>query len=376
MLIVLTASELLARATAAQCTPGTAGVVPYADNFLLGATSPKAGRALLAAWSWITRIANAPMKGKDLRMRSRLLWLGLLLDLKAKLLSTPKATLQILRARIRHTLSSPVSHHFVWQTFGALSYYLYMMRLPLWNYPYFMRWFRRRASLLGPHPELWHSRAHIWPSALRDMQNMLSALQTPQKACTPISDSLSSQHCLYTDASGWGYGVVILGSVRSQFSHPWDSARSRLPIHVLEAHAFLEGLRLLGPSTRRGDIVDAFVDNSAVTWAWRKGNSKDPRLGAVLAIARRLASALGIHVRLKWIASSAQLADRPSRGLSDLVCAISDEAPPARKSRRSDGAGASHGTIRPTQHKATTKERSLWQHRRTGRNFVLSNLRK
>jgi len=371
MLIAHTASQVLARATTARCSPGTVGVIPYADNFLLGATTRKAGRRLLAAWFWVTRAANAPMKGKDLRMRSRLHWLGLALDLRVKTIGVPKATLDTLRARLTHMLTQPVSHHFMWQTFGAVSYYLYALRLPLWDYAHLMLWFRRRARLLAANPGLWHSRARIWPSAVQDLQRAILALQSPQKATEPPADSREGDIVLFTDASAWGGGAVILGHTRRQHSYPWSADQQRLPVHCLEALALLEGLRLVASDTQRGMLIQVFVDNTAVVFSWAKGNSKDPRLSSILATTHRLVRDLGVTVRVTWIPTLYQLADKPSRGHT-LESSELQQMPTKRASDQDVPHSAARQIRRGTRRPNPTP---IYLHRRTGRSFVSKHVR-
>jgi len=314
MIIAHTASEIIARASAARVKmPDSVGVIPYADNFLLGACSRRAGRRLLTAWTRVTRYVNAPMKGKgQLRMRPRLRWLGLDLDLRSKTIAANPELVSTLAQRISHMEEHTVSHLFIWECFGVASYYAYMLRRPLCFYPALMQWIRRRARFLHRHPELWNGPARIWPSALRDLRRVASDIAVPAAAAQDLADT-SVDAFLYTDASKTGgASILFCDSVRND-NYRWEDEDLHRPIHQLEAIALLRGLQMARRYLHKGSHVVAYCDNQAVVYAFAKGNAKDPLLAGIIADIILESTAGGIFLEVKWVPSESQLADALSR---------------------------------------------------------------
>ena len=98
-----------------------------------------------------------------------------------------------------------------------------------------------------------------------------------------------------------------------------------LPIVVKEALAFVNTLqadKTLVTNAR----VDAHTDNMAFLQSWEKQGGKNVQLNDALKKLHETAFALNAVTSLKYVPSSANPADPPSRVLSDLDCMLSRKA--------------------------------------------------
>ena len=105
----------------------------------------------------------------------------------------------------------------------------------------------------------------------------------------------------------------------------WSSDTRSLPIVVKEALAFvntLQACKTLVTNAR----VDAHTDNMAFLQSWEKQGGKNVQLNDALKKLHQTAFDLNAVISLKYVPSSANPADPPSRVLSDLDCMLSRKA--------------------------------------------------
>lgn len=120
---------------------------------------------------------------------------------------------------------------------------------------------------------------------------------------------------IITDSSLSGYAAVRMDGQIVTRGY-WEGS-DMSPIHVREAEAVYKGLCALGDEISHL-YVDVFVDNMAVLLAWNSEGGRDPKLNDVLKRLFELTVRRNCTVRMKYVASSENLADGPSRILSKL----------------------------------------------------------
>lgn len=106
---------------------------------------------------------------------------------------------------------------------------------------------------------------------------------------------------------------------------PLEAAITRsLPI-VKEALAFVNTLQA-GKALVTNERMDAHNDDMAFLQSWEKKGSKNVQLNNALQKLHQTAFKLNAVISLKYVPSSANPADPPSRVLSDLDCMLSRKA--------------------------------------------------
>ncbi|CAG2246538.1 unnamed protein product [Mytilus edulis] len=122
------------------------------------------------------------------------------------------------------------------------------------------------------------------------------------------------QLILATDSSLFKWGAfMICKEVTVEFGDFWNKNDSS-PIHVKEANALLHSL--CSVKERIIDSrVDAFCDNLAVVNAWSNQGGRDPSLNGVLRKIFTLSKTVNMDLRLVYVSSSRNPADRESRKL-------------------------------------------------------------
>ena len=134
-----------------------------------------------------------------------------------------------------------------------------------------------------------------------------------------------------TDASGYKWGAVLHNQNKTNdvVGDYWDTSdtspihvKDTSPIHVKEAKALLNALKAFSKELSQ-HRVDARVDNMAVVYSWNGLGAKDPSLNDVLKQIFQVTQVLNIDLKLNYVASESNLADFPSRSLSNTDCTIS-----------------------------------------------------
>ena len=132
------------------------------------------------------------------------------------------------------------------------------------------------------------------------------------------------QIVLATDSSGYKYGAKILSGDHTgeEIGDFWQSGDSR-PIHVKEADAVLQCLTAIENEVQDARI-DLFCDNTAVVYAWQNQGCRDPMLNNVLKKIFQLVCDKIMHLLLKYIHTSNNPADAPSRSISFTDCMLQE----------------------------------------------------
>jgi len=96
-------------------------------------------------------------------------------------------------------------------------------------------------------------------------------------------------------------------------------------INVFEARALCKALSSFFPSIRNARI-DVWTDNVTLRVAWENGGCRSSLVNQELKRIEEMSRAGNFALHLKYIPSNENIADAPSRTLSDIDCSLSEEA--------------------------------------------------
>ena len=131
----------------------------------------------------------------------------------------------------------------------------------------------------------------------------------------------------FTDASHYAWGAQLTsedGQSRCIRDYWGDSDRPR-PIVIKEALALRNALQALGASLQ-GSRVDGHVDSLPLVQAWKNQGGRSKALSEVVKSIHELALQYNIALSLTYVPSADNLADAPSRSLSQNDCQLAPEA--------------------------------------------------
>ena len=132
------------------------------------------------------------------------------------------------------------------------------------------------------------------------------------------------QIVLATDSSLFKWGAcIILRGKEQEFGDFWEAMDER-PIHVKEASALSFALQSVVDQIM-DKRVDAYCDNQAVVAAWNNQGARDSALNSVLKEIFHLSCQKNFDLRLHYINTKENPADKESRRLSRSDCRLSDD---------------------------------------------------
>ena len=129
---------------------------------------------------------------------------------------------------------------------------------------------------------------------------------------------------VHTDASKTGWGAVLQQSgQRTVIRDYWSDAEPH--INVLEAAAVEQALNSLAPRIQNAR-VDVWSDSQVVVVAWQNQGGKNSQVNDVFQRIVNCARRHNFNLTLQFLPSSSNVADLPSRSLSDADCTLSTDA--------------------------------------------------
>jgi len=121
-----------------------------------------------------------------------------------------------------------------------------------------------------------------------------------------------SELVIATDASDWGYGIVIChpgGEIIKQFKHRWTEGEKKMHIFIREVFAAERGIEKAAPFVTPSTKIFLVLDNTAACWAIERGYTGNVR--AMTSIRNMLE--FFDRIQVVSIVSAENVADRPSR---------------------------------------------------------------
>lgn len=129
---------------------------------------------------------------------------------------------------------------------------------------------------------------------------------------------------MFSDASQRAWGAVLVkDGLSQQIRDYWTNLED--DINVLDARALCNALSSLFPSIKNTRI-DAWTDNVTLRAAWENGGCRNSLVNQEIKKIEEISRAGNFALCLKYIPSNENIADAPSRILSDIDCSLSEEA--------------------------------------------------
>ena len=129
---------------------------------------------------------------------------------------------------------------------------------------------------------------------------------------------------MFSDASQRAWGAVLVkDGLRQQIRDYWIDLEG--DINTLEARALCNALSSFFPSIRNARI-DVWTDNATLRAAWENGGCRSSLVNQELKKIEEMSRAGNFVLHLKYVPSSENIADAPSRALTDIDCSLSEEA--------------------------------------------------
>ena len=126
---------------------------------------------------------------------------------------------------------------------------------------------------------------------------------------------------LFTDASQMAWGAVLVRDGASQQIRDYWLDHER-DINVHEARALYNALSSFFPSIRNARI-DVWTDNVTLQAAWENGGCRNSLVNQEMKRVEEMSRAGNFALHLKYVPSTDNVADAPSRALSDIDCSLS-----------------------------------------------------
>jgi len=201
----------------------------------------------------------------------------------------------------------------LWRIAGVCFYTAYALGICLAHFRGPIRLLGRVARGLGGAPKgdaAWTAHVPVSSSELNDLRKMIALIAT--FPTTSFHPHIEPQRALFTDASDWGLGAVLVshGTVTIA-SRAWEGFEASLPIDSREVLAAHFGVMLyFAPGSDEAPLLA--VDNTAAYFAFVNGRSSEPCANeAVLAVRTHCS------LSLIWIPTELMPADGPSRNETD-----------------------------------------------------------
>jgi hypothetical protein len=193
---------------------------------------------------------------------------------------------------------------------GVLHYSARVLRIPLCDFYYAIKFVCRRCHQLSLGLILESDPVSVWPSSKSQFAAWEAVIFRNSPVSTFVSSSSERPLTLFTDASlsGWG-AVAVDGFTLRQFGGKWPSVKT----DILEAEALAvhHGLRSV---IFCGSNIRLLVDNTSVSFTLVKGRSREFALNSVLQVTLRLIDLYDATVTVAYVPTADNPADAISRG--------------------------------------------------------------
>lgn len=161
--------------------------------------------------------------------------------------------------------------------FGLLYYASRVLRLPLAQFYWPIKFYRKRMSELANGKLKWSSKADLWRCIRQDVNRWVAALRKNTFVGPDLPTTNEFRYILATDASITGYGGVLFdqhsGEVRS-YGGKWHRAHKCDDINTLEGDAVSRCYKHFR-TTLSGLPVLLLVDNTSVVHCLKRGHARE-----------------------------------------------------------------------------------------------------
>ena len=139
------------------------------------------------------------------------------------------------------------------------------------------------------------------------------------KGCLPWKSEVHRLVKIYSDASNTGWGGILLreNAAHTEMRGYWDVSERQLPISARESLALLRVLENL-PAECANARLDVFSDSQVLIASWERQVSACEASSDILKGIFEVSSSKNLDINLSFVPSKENLADKPSRVMSDL----------------------------------------------------------
>ena len=139
------------------------------------------------------------------------------------------------------------------------------------------------------------------------------------KGCLPWKSEVHRLVKIYSDASNTGWGGILLreNAAHTEMRGYWDVSERQLPISARESLALLRVLENL-PAECANARLDVFSDSQVLIGSWERQVSACETSSHILKRIFEVSSSKNLDINLSFVPSKENLADKPSRAMSDL----------------------------------------------------------
>jgi hypothetical protein len=246
------------------------------------------------------------------------------------------------RAKIDHArreLAKPaITIDMLRELIGKLMYVTRVHRIPVAQYYWAVKFFRRAVSKLATDHCSAQTKVQVWKTAQQQFGIWCDDLLRAAPISHPARTETEADLVLVTDASTTGYGGILFDQRTSevlQVAGKWDTPKQHVHINELEADALAIAVRDPRVAARMRDAKKmlVLVDNTSTAATVAMGSAH------AFLLNQAVKRAVGqfperLDVRIGWIPSAENVADILSRGGKlDLLQLASALGPLGRRGR-------------------------------------------
>jgi hypothetical protein len=210
---------------------------------------------------------------------------------------------------------------------GLLQYGTQVYEIPCAYAFHFFKCIRRRVSACMRGECSLDGAAHLWNAAGQQMLLWREKILKAKPLEVARWENRVPETTIFTDASLSGWGVVmcrgstILTAREAEEMQVQDEDiraaggyfKDEEIIAVLEARAFLYGVRMFQRETTEKSVTILLVDNETIRMAWNKGRSNNFKINKIIAEILQIQQEEDLAIKLLRIPTSRNLADVVTR---------------------------------------------------------------
>lgn len=267
-------------------------------------------RAASVGATWNVERGNFPSTHGD--------FCGVEYDYVLKTVSLKASTKEKLRNCLRVLANPKSTLSQLQKIFGLLQFASVVTAAPVHRYYHAIKFIRRRYSAITRGALKPSDPIALWRSASVEFQSWISyCLRCPPRR-PPRNPPAQPQYILFTDASLWGWGAVLVDVSTSRLIVVGESWKSHTHRHIneLEILAVQLAVERFHHLLERASSIRLFVDNTTAQHCIRRTYSSSWELNSRLSqLLPLLPQSTGCSLQISYVPSSLNPSDDPSRGV-------------------------------------------------------------
>jgi hypothetical protein len=201
------------------------------------------------------------------------------------------------------------------QLVGRLIFASGVSRIPLADFYFALKWAKRLSNKLNRGLLKPSATINLPAGTASQLRRWSAAVRVPLTITT--RRSLTSAFSLYTDASNFGWGAVLINDDTAEhfaIGESWAPADAQRDISEREMLAVTRAVSMLTEKLQEAKSLALRIDNTSVLSAVRRGVPRADRLASLTSDAAETLRILPGAVTVAFVKSADNFADGPSRG--------------------------------------------------------------